>query len=37
MPDYADVVEDMDETPFCYSFELDDYEGDGESVEDDDE
>jgi len=36
MPDYADVIEDTDETPYCFSFESDDYEG-GEEDDDDGE
>ena len=27
MPDCADIIDDTDETPYCYSSESDDYEG----------
>ena len=36
MPDCEDVIDDTDETPYCFSFESDDYE-DGEEDDDDGE
>ena len=37
MPDSADVIDDQDETPHCYSFEQDDYDDAGAEDDDDDE
>lgn len=36
MPDYAEAVEDTDETPFCYSFEQDDGESEDDGNDGDD-
>jgi len=35
MPDSADIIDDLDETPFCYSFEQDYYDETGEEDDDD--
>lgn len=34
MPDIADVLIDEDETPYCFSFEQDDYEDESGGEED---
>lgn len=37
MPDYAEAIEDTDETPYCYSFEDDEQYGDESDDDDEDD